>query len=397
MKKIKNATLAICGSFLLLCVATMSCHPHHDAPTVTVTGAEPNPAITGDTVTVSGTNFTSPATVSIDGGEAIPATVSADGKTLTFVAPAAVSGVLSVTTNGQTKPLPGNFVVGVAGPTSDSVATTALVAKWTFDSNGSENISGNSPYSTIGTVDYSSAGKIGHCATFTNGALLFDPITQINNDTSLESYSISLWANFSASTGAEQLRSLFQMTGTKYANIWGQLDLELTNSGIVGDSLTIGARQHQQDGHIPPGPTPYDHEGFTATNQGGVTGKWVFLTETYNGNGTNQTMQLYLNGSRIDSAEFANVTKPETFNLVPPGNYPTDGLAPATKVYIGSMAFFDRGNSVGDGYTNYAPNMVDRPWAGGDITGKLDDIRVFKRALTVAEVDSLYARGSRGL
>ncbi|HMG82866.1 MAG TPA: IPT/TIG domain-containing protein [Ferruginibacter sp.] len=398
MKQIKNATLAILGGLLILSVATVSCGKKSSGggTTPTITSVSPNPATSGGTVTITGTGFTSPATITIGGGTAITGTVSADGTSITFTAPAATSGVLSVTTNGHTIASGTNFVVNPAhvGPTSDSVYKTALVANWKFDGNGQELISGDAPNTTIGTVTYTSAGQIGNCANFTNGALLFNPIAQIDNDTSLQSYTISLWANVPTSTGSEQLRSLFQMTGNKYSDLWGQVDLELTNSGIVGDSLTIGARQHQQDGHA-----PYDHEGFTALNAGlnsGICNNWVLLTETYNGSGTNETMQIYINGNRVDSAEFTNVTKPETFNLVPTGNYPTDGIVPNTKVYIGSLAFFDRGNNAGDGYTNYAPSSTDRPWAAADVTLKLDDIRVYNRPLSAAQVDSLYTIGSTG-
>jgi len=397
MKQIKNVTLAIIGGLFILAVATVSCKKKNNGggATVTVTSVTPNPATTGSTVTITGTNFTSPATVTVNGAAVTATFVSAT--TITFVAPSsATSGVVSVTTNGQTVAYSGSLSVVVPGPTSDSVATSALLAKWTFDGTGAESISGDVPYATRGTVSYTGAGQIGNCATFTAGALLFNPIGQINNDTTLESYTISLWANMPTSVGTEPLRPLFQMTGNRYSDIWGQVDLELTNSGVAGDSLTVGARQHQQDGHA-----PYDHTGFTALNAGlnsGICNNWVLLTETYNGNGNNQTMQIYINGNRVDSAEFTDVTKPETFNLVPQGGTPTVAPLPATKVYIGSMAFFDQGNTAGDGYSNYAPtwSSANYSWAGEAITGKLDDIRVYNRALTASEVASLYTYGSQG-
>ncbi len=62
------------------------------------------------------------------------------------------------------------------------------------------------------------------------------------------------------------------------------------------------------------------------------------------------------------------------------------------------MAFLDRGNTLGNGYTptTYAPNAADRPWAAGSITGQIDDIRLFNTPLTQAEVTELYTLGSAG-
>jgi len=397
MKKTKNAMFAVLGGLLILSVATVSCKKKSSpSPVATITNVLPNPATPGATVTITGTNFTGTATVSINGGAAIAATV-VNGTTITFIAPAATTGALVATVNGT--PIPytgGTFTVNVPGPTSDSVATSALLAKWTFDTNAAEAISTDVPYKAVG-VTYGGAGKIGGCATFTAGYLLYNPISQINNNTTLESYTISLWANMPAQLGTDPLRPLFQMTGNRYSDIWGQVDLELTNNNtITGDSLTIGARQHQQDGY-----TPFDHLGITSVNAGlpsGIANNWILLTETYNGNGNNQTMQIYINGNRVDSAEFTDVTKPQTFNLVPQGGTPTVAPLPATKVYIGSMAFFDQGNTAGDGYNNYAPtwNSANYSWAGEAITGKLDDIRVYNRALTASEVALLYTYGSQG-
>jgi hypothetical protein len=409
MKQIKNVVLILICGVLILSIATMSCqkvdnptipptdttHSIPPIPTITITNVSPNPVFTGDTVTITGTNFSSPATVTINGGTAIIGAVSANGTTIVFVAPAATSGTLIGASNGQTV-IYNNFVVNAkpsVGQTSDSIAPGNLIAHWTFDGNSTEAISGLSAILTAGTVSYSGAGQIGNCATFTNGALAYNPISAINNSTALESYSISMWVDMPSATGEDPIRPLFQITGTKFPDIWGEIAFELTNYGATGDTLALGTRQVQMDGI-----SPYEHMGTTQVNYGNSTNKWTFITETYNGTGNNQTMSIYANGTLLNSQELNTVTKPEAFNIVPTGYYPTDGIIPANKVYIGTFAFFNQGNTQGDGYGNFAPiwSAGNYAWASEGITGKLDDIRLYNKALTATEIASLYYAGSQG-
>ncbi|HTB51227.1 MAG TPA: IPT/TIG domain-containing protein [Ferruginibacter sp.] len=394
MKQFKNLTLAVMGGLLVLTMATMSCSKHNSsAPVPTVTGATPTTASVGDTLTVTGTGFTSGSTATINGTAATVIFVSSTEIKVVVLSGSTTGALLA--SNGGSIGTQGTNVTIVAGITSNSVASSNLLAHWTFDTNSAEVGSGDVA-STVSGVTFTSAGKIGNCATFTNGYLLYNPIPQINVDTALESYSISMWVNIStADNTTGVLRSLFQITGNKFPDIWGQVDLELVNNGVGTDSLPLSARQDQVDGTGP-------HLVSTGANVPAATGAWTFLTETYNGNGTNQTIELYANGNRIDSTQWNDVTKPggsqTTFRIVPTGNYPTDGIVPNNKVYIGSLSFFDRGNSAGDGYGNFAPTWSagSYPWAAESFTGQMDDIRLFNTAITAAQVDSLYTLGSAG-
>jgi IPT/TIG domain len=157
MNSIKSLLfLAIIGTFVLA-ITTISCQKvdspapvitpidttHPGPPKITITHISPTVVFTGDTVIITGTNFTSPATISINGGPAIVGTVSADSTTIIFIAPAPTSGTLIGTSNGQTVTY-NNFVV-LAKPsvtfTSDSVAPGNLIAQWTFDEDSKEKMS----------------------------------------------------------------------------------------------------------------------------------------------------------------------------------------------------------------------------------------------------------------
>ncbi|MFT3679593.1 MAG: IPT/TIG domain-containing protein [Ferruginibacter sp.] len=359
----------------------------------------PASAAAGETVTITGLNLSGVSSVKFGGVEAYSFYVNYPPTSITAQVAAGASGAVSVTTPYGTTSKTGFIFIDPSNTGSNSVAPENLIAYWPFDLDSRETKSSQTAYDGIG-ASYSSFGKIGNCLTLTDGYLLYNPISNISQDTALQSYTISMWVNVPASAAPGQpqdpLRSLFQVTGNKYSDIWGQVDLELSNWGARNDTIYVGARQHQQDGY-----QPYDHEGLAVVKYANSTNKWIFLTATYNGIGTNQTMRIYANGELINVTEFTNVNKTpastqSTFRVVPTGNYPADGVFPTNKVYIGTLAFRDRGNDAGDGYTNYAPYVSERSWAAGRMTGKIDDIRLFNKALSAAEVLSLYNFGLQG-
>lgn len=403
MKKMKNAMFAIAAGLLTLTVATESCgkkdNPTPVISSPAITSISPTTAAVGATITITGTNFTSPLTVTFNG---VSTAVTATGVTSTsataVVPTGATTGNLTVTCGGLTSNGVTLTISTTPPPpvlTSDSIGTANLIAHWTFDVDSKEKGSGVAA-STITGADFSQAGKIGNCATFTNGYLVYPPINSINQDTALESYTISMWVNLPPDN-ANPLTSLFQITGNRFPDIWGQVAFELTNNGVVGDTLPLQARQVQVDGTA-----PYVHNVTTGANYGNSTNKWTFITQTYDGNGNNQTMKIFANGALIDSTQLTDVDKnpadfQTTFRIIPTGAANTSPT-PDNIVYIGTLAFFDRGNTAGDGYGNLAPtwSLANYPWAAESITGKIDDIRVFNRPLTTAEVLALYTIGSTG-
>jgi len=398
MKQIKNVTLAVLGGLLILSVATVSCSKKSSSPAAaTATSFTPASAAVGATITISGTGFSGTATVTIGGVAATNVTV-VNSTTITAVIPTgATSGAVVVTDGGSPLTVPGGSLTVTgsvpSGPTSDSVETAHLLAKWTFDANSQEAISQQAAATTVGTVTYTSAGQIGNCATFTAGALVYNPIAQLSVDTALESYSISAWIKIPTETGTEGLRSIWTLIANRYADIWGPVDLELNNGGVSGDTIALRADQVQVDGSGP-------HQATTSSNYKG-NGGWTFVTETYDGTGLNQTLKLYANGTMIDSTQFTTVTKPSgtqtTFRIVPTGNTTVTTPTPANDVTIGTFGFYDFSQfQGGDGYGNYAPLASARTWAQNGITGQIDDIRVFNTAITQADITALFNYGSAG-
>ncbi len=394
MKKIKNAMLLLACGLVATTLVTTSCKKDPSTPastTPTITAVTPTSGLVGATVTITGTNLTV-ATVSFNGTAAVTTSVTATSITCTVPA-GATTGNITVTTTSGTATYA--FTVSTPALSSNDVAAANLIGHWTFDTDSKEAIS-HAAAATVTGVTFTTAGKIGNCATFSNGFLVYNPIDLINRDTALQSYSVSMWVKMPTATGSEGLRSLFQVNGNRFPDLWGLVSFELSNNGVHGDSLALQTRQIQVDGLA-----PYVHSGVVGPTNYGTSGNWTFITQTYNGNGNNQTVKLYANGVQINTLELTTVDKSitstqSTFRVVPTGGSATP--TPANLVTIGTLAFSDLGTAFqgGDGYGNTCPTAASRPWASKGITGSIDDIRLFNKALTAQEVTDLFTRGTAG-
>jgi hypothetical protein len=372
----------------------------------TITSVSPTPVAVGSTLTINGTNFTSPATVNFSGvGTAATATIVNSTQITVTVSAGATTGTVTVTTGAGTS---STFAITVSSGanTSNSVATSNLIAHWTFDTNGQEVISNTAALTggnyNVGTVTYSNAGMIGNCATFTNGALVFPTIPNLNLDTALESYTVSMWVKLAALDGTHW-RSLFQLNSNAYTDLFGMVAVQMLNQK-AGDTMALQIDQTQIDGtgvHVGGfGCGACFSNGLTnPIDYGYPNNGWTLLTTTYNGNGNNQSLIVYANGVKLDSIQLTDVTKPQTFRVKPTGG--TGAGAPAAwanYVTIGTFNWSDFPIFSGtDGYGNTSATAASRSsYMSNGITGSLDDIRVFNRALTAAEVSQLYTYGSAG-
>ena len=80
------------------------------------------------------------------------------------------------------------------GPTSDSVATSNLIAHWTFDNTKAERKSGINP-TTTGTTVFDGAGKIGGALVFNGAYLIYPTIDTLNKPTSFANgFTLTMWA-----------------------------------------------------------------------------------------------------------------------------------------------------------------------------------------------------------
>ncbi|MFT3683011.1 MAG: hypothetical protein QM791_22315 [Ferruginibacter sp.] len=298
---------------------------------------------------------------------------------------------------------------------SNDVASSNLIAHWTFDTDSKESKSGTAALTggayNVGTVSYT-PGKIGNAATFVNGALVYGAIPNINKDTALQSYTVSMWVKMRSREGANtKWNSLFQLNSNAYTDIFGIIGIQALNQKSK-DTLALQVDQTQVDGN-----DPYVHTGgfgcggcfnnvninlTNPLNFKADTTQWTLLTVTYDGNGLNQKLKIYGNGVVLDSLTLATVKKSpniETFRVVPTGGTGTGAPAAwANYVTIGTFNWaefpiFSGTNGYSQGFPTYASRSS---YMGNGINGSIDDIRLFNKALTSAEIQTLYTRGNAG-
>ena len=282
----------------------------------------------------------------------------------------------------QPPPLIGGYV------SSDSVAAANLIAYWPFDGNANETKGGMTP-TVVGNITYTSGvrgqsyqGTAGAYATYTPSAAF----------ASLQSYSVSVWyklpasdPSYSSTTGQDTLtQGMFFLYGT---------DDWLINNDIEpfhGDSVRIHAGFKD---FASPAYQAFVPETFDTM----AIGKWVHFVVTYNG-GTS-TYTSYQDGVPTGAnTAFSPAPPVPSPNTPYPGAYNT----PNPLFTDGSMA-----TPLGNiGWTTHTPSqVVVGSWPDGlfgqsaavsTFRGQLDELRVYNKALTQAEVVGLYLNGQAG-
>lgn len=256
---------------------------------------------------------------------------------------------------------------------SDSVASANLIAYWPFDGNATEKKAG-----LIGTstgVTYTT-GMRGQAYQGSVGGAIQVPLTSGGPFAALQSFSVSLWYS-DPSQVISPNHGLFHMYG---ASDWNLFEIEFErDSTAPGDSVKV-------------------HAGFT--NPGGVTykaivpeslmdtavNKWVHLVMTYDGGSSTYT--LYQDGVQLG----AKTAWSNNLYGATPAKIWTDGTATTPMGNLSFATEIPTGLTIGA----FPPSITaGNSWAGS-FPGKLDELRVFSKALSQAEVAGLYLNGLAG-
>lgn len=387
MKQIKNKLTVILPALFLIILASSSCGKKDSPappviPKATIASFAPTAASTGDTVTITGTNFTGATGVSF-GGSAAASFKIVSATSIQAVIGAGATGSVNVVTPGGTAILSG-FTLNAPRidgyNNSNEVGSANLKAHWTFDDTKNEIISNKAPDKTTGTTAFS-AGVIGKAMDFTNSYMIFPEIPNLDSIDALPNFTISLWAKFNVDS-LTTLTSLFQINGVNFQDIWPMVGIatRINPGGIY--SLAGGDTHVDANGTAPsytslfldPGTTP--SEGFTAGTNG-----WAYITVTYDG--PSRMMTYYGNGVKLGSRTATNVNPADA----------TLALLTPAKVSFGTFEFID---DFADGIYGHPPTAASTPWASHGMTGSLDDVRIFNAALSDADVLALYHLGQAG-
>ncbi|MDA3906741.1 MAG: LamG domain-containing protein [Bacteroidales bacterium] len=229
-----------------------------------------------------------------------------------------------------------------------NVSTEGLVAQWLFTGDATDFTgNGNDGVVSVGHADFGAGtpvlatdrfGNANSAYSFNEGAFINVPYTLALNPSSI---SIALWVNAAEIRESNRFMGLQSWNGFKF-------QLQSVNKSFFTASTTDGIYDKDTD-------PPLDIE------------TWYHLTVTY----TSGEMTFYVDG--VQTQQYTDATG----DLVVVEGH---DLA----IGVGSSKYADNG----DNYDN--DQIIPAAW-GGYFHGSLDDIRLYNRVLTSAEVSSIYA------
>jgi hypothetical protein len=170
----------------------------------------------------------------------------------------------------------------------------------------------------------------------------------------LGSYTISFWMNSGPATNAT---GIFAISNTK--EFWGNLEIFL--EGYSVDATTAFLKVHMFNKNAA------DKENWAEVKIPNVFGKWSHIAITYDG--ATSTFKIFGNGATVVNSVLKN------------GAYGPIAFADAGGAVIGAMQFMTT--------PSLTTNHGAEPWAR-NFSGSLDQFRIYNKALSDAEVTTLF-------
>jgi hypothetical protein len=255
------------------------------------------------------------------------------------------------------------------------VASDNLLAYWTFDGTTNESISSTAP--SVSKGNSFATGVKGQALKLAKGYLLFPTITKLSAANAFPSVTVSAWINVD-NTGSDSTQSIFAITqSTEAQTDWntGPVNMytETNKPTTKDDTLVLHSSFSTYSTANRRGGDNINDYGVRGTDFQTVKGtnKWVHYVMVYDGVGSN--IDLYANGVRVSNNNFRNRKDGDVGIGVIVSPVPT-------QVLIGGFP---------NAYTGF-PNSSVQGWQG-KLTGSLDEIRVYSKALSELEIGSLYA------
>jgi len=270
---------------------------------------------------------------------------------------------------------------------ADEVAMADLLAYWPLDGDGKEEKSGSTPTNTVGASWV--AGKKGQAVSLSSGFLKYGSIPALNIQNG--SITVSCWAKISNTKPTPDAEShispLISFAGGPNANVGNLAIFGNTHGLVTSDSIQMKAEFHFSK----PDGTEFGGDAINMTkmeqwmidgNAAGqnpahaafankIGGQWAHILFTYDS--ATAMVGLYVNGVKISNPawESRNNGNPMPMSFFTP-NHPI----------IGAL------NSVAEGTNVDAWNKA--------LTGQVDEIRVYKKALIQADITALYQLEAAG-
>jgi hypothetical protein len=243
--------------------------------------------------------------------------------------------------------------LNIGGYTSvKQIATTNLVGYWSFNGNLVDSVSGTAGTATGSTFTKGFEGQA--LQGVLNGYVLATPSTAIK---SLQSFTSTLWINTPPpSTGIIGFLSL-----ANTVNFWGNIDMFFENGSVnTNGKVRI---------HITQGTNDYT---YAVDNVQNLFGNWVNIAFSYDAATSKCT--LYVNGSSVSSGTIGGLTGPLNFTSV-------------GKLVFGCVQFQTTPSQT--------TSTGSQGWASY-LTGTLDEVRIYNKALAPTDISAIVALEGKG-
>jgi len=256
-----------------------------------------------------------------------------------------------------------DFPVGDVPPTaggftaSSQVAATNLVAYWNFNGDLKDSVSGTTGTNKGMTFSQGLKGQALQGAAAANKAYA----TAVPSDAvkNLKAYTISFWVNTPQNVGATGLVSIGHTS-----EFWANVNIFLDN-GAAGTAVFKTIFRNNTN-------TPANYQADNGTqNSTTAFNNWTNYIITYD---TSGVVKSYLNGSLVTTKTGAPKPVVAQFSNIGP-------------IVFGALHFMTIPSSTS--------GATDQPWAGY-LSGKLDEVRIYNKALTEIEVSALSILERRG-
>ena len=268
---------------------------------------------------------------------------------------------------GDPPPVPGGYT------NSSQVASSNLLAYWSFNDNKNDSTSGTAPI-----VDSNSSfiqGIEGQAVHLSNGYLLYPTIPALNKADAVSSVSVSLWFYIPGNNGSTFSELFTLARDTTKETDW----LNILNVGIeTGHAISDPTDLHSWIGTYPMG----TRNGGDNINDYGTVGtdyqrldganKWVHYVMRYDA--STESIDLFANNIRVSNNNFRTRT----------GLGPLVSPTP-TQVVIGA-------------FSNNSTHFPLSATLGfhGFFNGSIDEVRVYNKALNDQEISALYQLQRQG-
>jgi hypothetical protein len=262
---------------------------------------------------------------------------------------------------------------------SNEVGAANLKAYWPLDANGNESKAGTAPTSSNG-VTFGTVGVKGQAATFANGYLYYASAVG-GALASNQPFTVSAWvqaANNGLAGGNPPANNhpyqYFQMA--KPGSLFGNINLLIEAGQYLTTSDTLTLKSVYSDaGGLQDNINNYGIAGteYKVVKKGG-TNQWIHVVTTYNpagGSGSQSVFRIYADSVLVSNKNFEN-----------------RGAA--------SFAYTAHEIIIGGWYNNIPGKTVTADTWTTAFTGKIDEVRVFNKLLTTAEIYALYELGKAG-